>query len=337
MSKIVQMNLVLLAVCFILSCNTDTKKDKNNEVMLSDPLPSFNTSEAKKNIIDFVTSVTDSTSTKFVKKENRIVVFDNDGTLWVEQPIPSQLFFAFDRIQELAKNNPDWEHKMPFKAVLEEDTEAISKLHKKDLVEIVGTAHAVDNVTNFDAIVNNWLKTAKHPILNRNYTQLVYKPMLELLNYLRAKDFTIYIVSGGSQEFMRAWAPEIYGIPKKNIIGSTFEREVVEKGDTISIAQTKNLEFFDDHQGKVVAIDKFIGQKPIMIVGNSDGDLEMMKYSDTNNPLPTFMLYLDHTDGEREFLYTKNTPAGKLMEGKKVAKERNWTIINMKTDWKTVF
>ena len=161
--------------------------------------------------------------------------------------------------------------------------------------------------------------------------------MLELMDYLRVNDFNIYIVSGGSQEFMRAWVPEAYGVPKRNIIGSTFKRVTVEKDTTIAVAQTAKFEFYDDHEGKVVSIDRFIGQKPIMVVGNSDGDLEMMEYSDTENQYPTLMIYLDHTDGDREILYNDDMPAGILIKGREVAKERGWTVIDMKTDWKTVF
>lgn len=323
-----------IIVTMILSCNT---KSKPTNQIPKDPLPSFNISEAKNNITEFVSRVTDSTSKDFVNKKDRIAVFDNDGTLWVEQPLPSQIFFAFDRIKELAEVNLEWNNDMPFKAIIENDTKAINDFTEEDLVKIVGEAHATNNVNEFDTIVQNWLGAAKHPILKKSYTQLVYQPMLELMDYLRVNDFNIYIVSGGSQEFMRAWVPEAYGVPKRNIIGSTFKRVTVEKDTTIAVAQTAKFEFYDDHEGKVVSIDRFIGQKPIMVVGNSDGDLEMMEYSDTENQYPTLMIYLDHTDGDREILYNDDMPAGILIKGREVAKERGWTVIDMKTDWKTVF
>lgn len=327
---------VVIIICMI-SCSQSSKKNENNPIMLKDPLPSFNTSVSKQNIINFVTKVTNNNHKDFVQKKDRVVVFDNDGTLWVEQPLPSQIFFAFDRIKTLSKTNSELKNKMPYKAIVEDDFERIKSFTKTDVVTIVGVAHAMDNIEDFDSVVNQWLNTAKHPVLKKQFTKLVYQPMLELLDYLKDNDFKIYIVSGGSQEFMRVWAPEVYGIPKEHIIGSTFKREVNTRNGAITVSQTKILDFNDDHEGKILAIDKYIGKKPIMVVGNSDGDLEMMHYCNSNNPLPNFLLFLNHTDGEREFLYDENTLAGKLEKGMQVAQEKQWTIINMKTDWKTVF
>ncbi len=330
--------ILFISTIFIyLSCGNEAKKDTATVVTEVEPLSSFNKGDAKTNIITFVEKITDSTHTDYVKPEDRIACFDNDGTLWVEQPLPSQLFFAFDRIKEIAAEHPEWKDTMPFKAIIEGDSVAMKKFGKEDLLQLVGEAHAIQNVDQYDSIVQNWLDTAKHPVLKKPYTQLVYQPMLELLDYLRTKQFKIYIISGGSQEFMRVWASEVYGIPKENIIGSTFKREVVMEGDSLSIAQNAQFEFNDDHEGKVIAINKFIGKKPIMVVGNSDGDLEMMEYSDTDNPLPHFLLYVNHTDGDREFLYDEHVHLGALKKGMEVAKERGWTIIDMKKDWKTVF
>lgn len=327
--------LTLLISClFVITCKQHSKEAEKATV---DPLPSFNEVASKTNIMAFVEKITDSTNADYVKPEDRIACFDNDGTLWVEQPLPSQLFFAFDKIKAMAADHPEWKTEMPFKAIVENNLEGMKTFHTTDVLKLVGTAHATQNVDEFTQDLRNWLLTAQHPTLKKPYTQLVYKPMLELLHYLRDNQFKIYIVSGGSQEFMRAWAPKIYGIPEENIIGSTFKREVVGQGDSLSVAQTAQFDFNDDHEGKIISINKFIGKKPIMVVGNSDGDLEMMEYCATNNPLPHFLLYVKHTDGNREFDYSKGVIAGALKKGETVAKEKGWTIIDMKTDWKTVF
>ncbi len=297
----------------------------------------FKEGKAKTAILDFIHDVIDSTSANYVAPEDRIACFDNDGTLWVEQPLPSQVYFAIDRIRSIASDHPEWMNEMPYKAVIEDDSDLLKKITKEDVITLVGTAHAVDDVEDFSGMVNSWLDTAHHPVLQRKYTDLVYSPMLQILDVLRSHDFKIYIVSGGSQEFMRAWAPETYGIPEENIIGSTFKRKVGENEDSLSIAQTKEFEFNDDHEGKIISIDKHIGKKPIMIFGNSDGDLEMMEYAATNNTLPTFCAYVVHDDNDREFLYNDHLLAGTLIKGKEVAQQNGWTFISMKDDWLTVF
>ncbi|MCH4551441.1 HAD family hydrolase [Aestuariibaculum lutulentum] len=320
------------------SCKEQSKNQQTTGVTEKiDVLPSFNEGTSKTDIITFVETISDSTSNSFVKPEDRIACFDNDGTLWVEQPLPSQIFFVFERIKSLAKDHPEWANEMPFKAVIEDDLETIKTLHTGDILKLVGTAQASENVDQFDSVVTDWLATAKHPVMKKPYLELVYQPMLELLDYLRAHQFKIYIVSGGSQEFMRAWAPEVYGIPKEQIIGSTFKREVIIQGDSITITQNTEFDFNDDHEGKVLAISKFIGKKPILIGGNSDGDLEMMQYCDTNNPLPHLLIYVNHTDSDREFLYDEHTAMGTLKKGMDVALRRGWTIIDMKTEWNKVY
>ncbi|WMI66008.1 HAD family hydrolase [Aestuariibaculum sp. YM273] len=330
---------VLLAASHLnWSCKQQNKSNSTNSVTgVIDALPSFNEGTSKTDIITFVEAISDSTSNSYVKPEDRIACFDNDGTLWVEQPLPSQIFFVLDRIKELAKDHPEWSTEQPFKAVIEDDLETIKTFHTADVLKLVGTAQATQNVDHFDTVVTDWLSSAKHPVMKKPYTELVYQPMLELLDYLRAHQFKIYIVSGGSQEFMRAWAPEIYGIPKEQIIGSSFKRDVLKQGDSIRVVQTTDFDFNDDHEGKVIAISKFIGKKPILIGGNSDGDLEMMQYCDTANPLPHLLIYVNHTDGDREFLYDEHTAMGTLEKGMEVALRRGWTIIDMKTEWNKVY
>ncbi|WP_338733545.1 HAD family hydrolase [Mangrovimonas cancribranchiae] len=329
--------VICLAITILLiSCKNDTKKTAI-KVATKNHLPSFNNVQSRDNIIAFVEKITDSTSDEYVAPKDRIACFDNDGTLWVEQPLPSQLFFAFDKIKAMAKNHPEWKTEMPFKAVIEDDLEAMKTFHSTDIIKLVGTAHASQNIETLTQEFQDWVQTAQHPVLKKPYTALVYQPMLELLDYLRAHQFKIYIVSGGSQEFMRAWAPNVYGIPEENIIGTTFKTKVVGEGDSLSVAQTPEFEFYDDHEGKIISINKYIGKKPIMVVGNSDGDLEMMEYSTTNNPLPHFMLYIKHTDRQREFDYAKGVAAGALIKGDSIAKAKGWTIIDMKQDWNVVF
>ncbi|MBD0830617.1 HAD family hydrolase [Aestuariibaculum sediminum] len=327
--------IVTVFALFQWSCKQEKDVSTSTENVL-EVLPSFNESTSKKNIIQFVETITDTASSDYVKPDDRIACFDNDGTLWVEQPLPSQIFFDLYRIKQLAVNHPEWKNEMPFKAVIENDTEALKTLSHGDLLNIVGTAQATDDVDSFDTIVNNWITSTKHPVMDKPYTKLIYKPMLELLDYLRANEFKIYIVSGGSQEFMRAWTNYVYGIPKEHVIGSTFKRKAITKGDSLIVAQTSEFEFNDDHEGKAIAISRYIGKKPILIAGNSDGDLEMMQYCDTNNPLPHLLIYVNHTDGDREFLYDEHTAMGTLNKGMEVALRKGWTIIDMKNDWKTV-
>lgn len=337
--KISKLILAVILSSYIFACKNDNKTESMSSLNSNekqDPLPSFNEGATKTSIIEFVESIVNPNNKDFVTPADRIVCFDNDGTLWVEQPLPTQIYFDFDRIKGLAKEQPELATTQPYKAIVDNDMATIKTFGVNELIQIVGTAHRVHNIDLFDSIVKSWLQKAKHPVLNKPFTALIYQPMLELLDYLRANEFKIYIVSGGSQEFMRVWVPNVYGVPKENIIGSTFKKEVTIVNDKINVSQTNNFEFNDDHEGKVIAINTLIGKKPIMVVGNSDGDLEMMQYCDTNL-LPHFLLYLKHTDADREFLYDKHTLAGKLIKGEEVAKEKNWTIIDMKTDWNKVF
>lgn len=322
------LTFLIFLTFLLISCKKETQT--------KDFLPSWNDGTVKSSIVNFVKSVTDPDNTEFIKKEDRIVTFDNDGTLWVEQPLPTQMFFAFDRIKELSKNKPKWKKQQPFKAILEGDTATIASFHTKEALQIVLNANAIDDVEKFDVVVNDWLKTAQHPTFNKPYTDLVYQPMLELLNYLQVNDFKIYIVSGGSLEFMRAWASELYGIPSEQIIGTTLKtQETIIEGKPV-VQRLSELEHNDDHEGKVISIEKIIGKKPVMVVGNSDGDLEMMQYAFSGKG-SRFIMYLNHTDEDREFLYDKDTKYGVLKKGIIEAEKNNWTVIDMKNDWKIVY
>ncbi|GLU45280.1 HAD family phosphatase [Allomuricauda sp. NBRC 101325] len=329
------MNLKITLACFVSGVLMLSCKEGYTEKTI-DPLPTFNEAKSKSEIIAFVSSVTDPSNPNFVEPKDRIVCFDNDGTLWAEQPLPSQIFFVFDKVKELAQTNPKFITESPYKEVLANDIEGILKVDKAKTIAMIGKVDSLYH-TDYDTTVDSWLKNAKHPYLKRPYDKTIYQPMMELLDYLRENEFTIYIVSGGGTNFMRAWQPELYNIDKNYIVGSTFKTETVQQEDSIAVLPTSEFDFYDDHMGKVISIQKIIGKKPIMVVGNSDGDLEMMEFADTDNPHATLMVYVLHSDGEREFLYNEKTPMGRLEKGWEVAQRKGWTIIDMKKDWKEVF
>ncbi len=321
----------------VLACKSNTsKKGSTAEPDRSSVLPSFNEGKAKDSIIDFVEAVTTEGGPEYIAPNDRIVCFDNDGTLWTEQPLPNQIYFTLDRIRALAKTDKHLQEQQPFKAVIENDTAAMSKFTAADVITLAAKADAIDKVEDFNAVVQDWFKVAKHPRYERSFDQVVYQPMLELLDYLRAHDFRIFIVSGGSVEFMRAFSSKVYGIETQNVIGSRMKLEVEGDADSMRVRRLAEFAFNDDKKGKVLSIEEFIGRKPIMVVGNSDGDLAMMEYA-FNQKRKTLMVYVKHDDADREYFYDAHVLAGKLEQGEKVALENNWTIISMKKDWKTVF
>lgn len=291
---------------------------------------------SKKQIVDYVTDVTNPESENFIAIEDRIATFDNDGTLWSEQPIPNQMYFVLDEIKRMAKDHPEWKEREPYRSALSNDIEALVHQGEEALVELLFTTHAGMSSEVFAEYVKNWLVTAKHPVKNKPYTELVYQPMLELLDYLRAHDFKIFIVSGGSVSFMRAWVEEVYGIPKDQVVGSYFEGEFDYNAGESRVIRKPKVGLLNDKGAKPVAIDRFIGRRPVFACGNSDGDLQMLQYADAG-PYKTFKLYVNHTDGDREFLYDENTLAGTLKEGLKEAIEKGWCLIDMAEDWKVVY
>ena len=299
----------------------------------NDTLPSWNKGTSKNNIISYVTSVTDPKSPDFIPVVDRIAVFDNDGTLWTEQPMYFQLFFVIDRVKALAPQHPEWKTTQPFKAVLENDMKALMASGKKGLLELVMATHAGTTDEEFDAIVLNWIKTAKHPTKNVHYTELVFQPMLELLAYLRANDFKTFIVSGGGIDFMRPFASEVYGIPSSQIVGSKLEVKYENK----QIVRLPKLRFNDDKEGKPVGIHYHIGKQPVAAFGNSDGDFAMMEYTEANKKYNTLQLYVHHTDEKREWAYDRKSHIGKLDKGLDYALENNWTVVDMKKEWKVIY
>jgi phosphoglycolate phosphatase-like HAD superfamily hydrolase len=303
----------------------------------ADQLPSWKDGAAKEAITEFVARVTTQNSPDFVPPAERIAAFDNDGTLWSEQPVYFQVAFAIDRARAMASEHPEWRNKEPFKSVLAGDTKDLAAVGQKGVLEIVAVAHAGITTDEFSNIVKDWTKTARHPRFNRAYTDLIYQPMLELLDYLRANGFKTFIVSGGGVEFMRVWAEEAYGIPPEQVVGSSvaakFERNT--DGKPVLMKEAK-VEFIDDGPGKPVGINRFIGRRPIFAFGNSDGDLQMLQWT-TAGSGARFAGIVHHTDANREFAYDRASPIGRLDKAWNEAAERGWTIIDMKQDWKVIF
>lgn len=322
------------------ACKQEPAKDteaQTAEVSESkDPLPSWNDVASKQAIISYVKDVTTEGSASFIPLADRIATFDNDGTLWSEQPAYFQLFFAMDRIKALSANHPEWKDKQPYKAVLDNDMEALMQQGEKGLMEIIMVTHSGITTDEFDRVVKDWIATAKHPTKNVPYTDLVFKPMLELVKYLQANDFKVFIVSGGGIGFMRAWAEGVYGIPKDQILGTSFKTEFNYNNGNPVINILPQIDFIDDKEGKPVGINKYIGRKPVFAAGNSDGDLQMLQYA-ASNSLKNFELYVHHTDSIREWAYDRNSHIGKLDKGLDEASQKGWTVVNMKEDWNKVY
>jgi phosphoglycolate phosphatase-like HAD superfamily hydrolase len=304
--------------------------------LAQDPLPSWNDGTSKSAITSFVARVTKEGSPDFIKPPDRIAVFDNDGTLWCEQPMYFQFLFALDRIKAMAALHPEWKDMEPYKSVLAGDMRGLAAAGEKGLLEIMTATHTGMTTEEFNQIVKDWIKTARHPKFHRPYTDCVYQPMLELLVYLRANGFKTFIVSGGGVEFMRAFAEETYGIPPEQVIGSSgvvkFE---IKDGKPLLIKEPK-AEFIDDGPGKPVGINRFIGRRPVMAFGNSDGDLQMLQWTAAGAGR-RFCLYVHHDDDKREWAYDRRSKIGRLDKGLDQAKASGWTLVSMKDDWKRVF
>jgi phosphoserine phosphatase len=302
----------------------------------ADPLPSWNDGGSRDRIVEFVERVTDPESADFVPESDRIATFDNDGTLWAEQPMYFQLLFSIDRIRAMAAEHPEWRRQQPFQAILENDREALSGIGMAEVAQIVFASHAGTTSEQFRGLVDDWFATARHPRYERPFDRLVYQPMLEVLDYLRANGFRVFIVSGGGVEFIRAFAPEVYGIPTDQIIGSSAETEFQLDGERASIMRLPELHFFDDEAGKPVAINRFIGKRPIAAFGNSDGDLQMLQYA-TGGDRPGLAVIIRHDDAEREYAYDRDSSIGHLDAALDEAALRDWTVVSMRNDWRTIF
>ncbi len=305
-------------------------------VAAADPLPSWNEGAAKQAVIEFIRTVTDKSGPQYLTPEQRIATFDNDGTLWCEQPMYFQGFFTFDRVKALAPQHPEWKDKQPFKAILENDMKSLMAAGEKGLLEIVMTTHAGMTTEEFEKIVKDWITTAKHPRFNKSFTDLVYQPMLELLVYLKENGFTTYIVSGGGVEFMRPWTEKTYGIPPEQVVGSSIKLKFEMRDGKPILTRLPEIDFIDDGPGKPVGIQKFIGRRPIAAFGNSDGDHQMLQWTAAGEGR-RFMLLVHHTDAAREWAYDRQSPIGRLDKALEEAQAKGWTVVDIKKDWKRVF
>lgn len=302
-----------------------------------DPLPSWNDGAAKKSITDFVARVTTPGATDFVPPNERIATFDNDGTLWTEQPNYFQAIFAFDRVKALAPQHPEWKSEQPFKAVLDHDMKAFAASGEKGVLAVLMATHAGMTTDEFRKVVLDWLATARHPRFHRPYTDLVYQPMIELLSYLRGNAFKTFIVSGGGVEFMRPWVEKIYGIPPEQVVGSSGVVKFETGADgTPALMKLPQVEFVDDGPGKPVGINRFIGRRPIFAFGNSDGDLQMLQWTMAGAGA-RFAGLVHHTDAAREYAYDRNSAVGKLDKALDEATAKGWTVVDMKNDWKVIY
>jgi phosphoglycolate phosphatase-like HAD superfamily hydrolase len=302
----------------------------------TDPLSSWNEGATKKSITDFVARVTAQDTPDFIPPAERIATFDNDGTLWAEQPTYFQGFCAVDEVKRLASQNPEWKDKEPFRSVIAGDIRGVMATGEKGVGELMAATHAGMTTDEFARRVFEWLATSRHPTKHRPFDQLVYQPQLELLSYLRANGFKTFIVSGGGVEFMRVFAERAYGIPPEQVVGSSGVVKFELKIGKPALFKEPKVEFIDDGPGKPVGINRFVGRRPIIAFGNFDGDLQMLEYT-AGGEGPRLALIVHHTDAEREWAYDRSSHVGKLDKALDEARAKGWTVVDMKADWKTVF
>ena len=306
------------------------------QTAMTDPLPSWNDTATKKAIVTFVERVTKQGSPDLVPPAERIATFDNDGTLWAEQPIYFQLAFALDRVKALAPMHPEWKDKEPFASLLKGDLKGALAGGEAAIFEIITVTHSGMTTDEFEKIVRDWITTAKHPVTGRLYSEMVYQPMLELLAYLRGNGFKTFIVSGGGIDFMRAFAERVYGVPPEQVVGSSGKLNFELRDGKPILMKLPELNFNDDKAGKPIGIQMHIGRQPIAAFGNSDGDLQMFEWAKGGGGV-RFALIVHHTDAEREWAYDRNSSIGRLDKALDVAKAEGWTVVDMKSDWKTIF
>jgi len=323
LQALLSITLLLLAIVSVALAQTD-------------PLPSWKDGAVKSAITDFVAKVTQDGGADFVSPEERIAVFDNDGTLWSEQPVYFQVAFALDRIKAMAPQHPEWKDKEPFKSVLAGDTKGLAAAGEKGLMEIMALTHSGMTTEEYASIVADWLKTARHPRFDRPYDELVYQPQLELLSYLRANGFKTFIVSGGGVEFMRGFAEKAYGIPPEQVVGSAGVTKFELRDGVPVLIKEQKVEFIDDGPGKPSGINNFIGRRPIFAFGNSDGDQQMLEWT-AAGPGARFIGIVHHTDADREWAYDRQSHIGKLDKALDEGAAKGWTIVDMKNDWLAVY
>jgi hypothetical protein len=328
------MATAILALC--LTAVTNLQAADPSASLGKGPLPSWNETTPKRAIVAFVEKVTRSGSPDFVLPAERIAVFDNDGTLWAEQPMYFQMIFALDRVKALAPQHPEWKDKEPFASLLKGDLKSALEGGERAILEIVMATHAGMTTTDFEQIVKDWIAKARHPQTKRLYTEMVYQPMLEVLAYLRSKGFKTFIVSGGGVEFMRVFSEKVYGVPPEQVIGSSIKTKYEIRDGKPVLMRLPEMAFLDDKAGKPVGIHTHIGRRPIAAFGNSDGDFEMIEWTTSGQGL-RFGLMVHHTDAQREWAYDRESPVGRLDRALEEAKRLGWSIVDMKKDWKRVF
>lgn len=326
----------VLLIALVASFSACSSRTETAQVALADPLPSWTDTKAKKSIIEFVDKVTKSGGPEFVPIAERIATFDNDGTLWNEQPLYVQVVFALDQVKALAPKHPEWKKTQPFKALLAGDTKAVLASGAGGLEKIMAVTHTGMTTEEFQKSVNDWLATAQHPRFHKTYTELIYQPMLELLAYLRSNGFKTYIVSGGGVEFMRPWTEKVYGIPPEQVVGTMgkLKYELVD-GKPV-LRKLPEVLLIDDKAGKPVGIQEMIGRRPIFAAGNSDGDFEMLEWT-TSGSGPRFGVLVHHTDAEREYAYDRNSSIGRLDRALDHAAMVGWLVVETKNDWKVIY
>lgn len=325
------------AIVLFLSLSFFVEAQNSNELSYSDPLPSWNSGTSKKAIIDFVNKTKKEGTADYIPEADRIACFDNDGTLWTEQPIYFQVAFAIDWVKALAPEHPEWKTTQPFKALLEGDMKTALAGGAEGLLPVLAATHTGMNTEAFERTVKDWIATATHPVTKKHYNEMIYQPMLELLNYLRANGYKTFIVSGGGIDFMRPWMEQAYGIPPYQIVGSSgkMKYEIVD-GKPV-IMKLADLNFNNDDDGKPIGIHEYIGKRPVFAAGNSDGDYQMLQWTTSATGYPRFGMFVHHTDAEREYAYDRNSHIGKLEKGLDDAAKNNWLIVDMKNDWAKIY
>ncbi len=330
--------LILVSFVFLLTpigCR-DQSSPQTVQQVPKDPLPSWNDTAPKKNILAFVEKVSKEGSPDFVAPADRIATFDNDGTLWVEAPVYTQVVFAFDQVKRMAPQHPEWKNKQPFKGILDGDMKSVLATGEKGLVAVTIAASTGMSNQEFHQSISDWIAQAHDRRFNRTYTELAYQPMVELLAYLRANGFKTYIVSGGDIDFMRPWTDKAYGIPAEQVVGTSMKTQLQSQNGAPVIMRLPQLNFLDDGPGKPVGIDNYIGKRPIAAFGNSDGDQQMLEWTATGAG-PRFMLLVHHTDAAREYAYDRTSAVGKLDKALDEANAKGWTVVSMKDDWNKIF
>jgi phosphoglycolate phosphatase-like HAD superfamily hydrolase len=317
-------------------CNKTTPGATSVKQAISNPLPSWKDGTAKQSILNFVEKITKEGGPDFVPAADRIATFDNDGTLWVEQPGYTEAAFADDRLQEMAKQHPEWQRQQPYAAALHHDMKALAAAGDRGIMQILLATHAGMTTGEFSHLVADWISHAQHPRFKRPYTECIYQPMVEVLAYLRANGFKTYIVSGGEQEFMRPWTEKAYGIPAEQVVGTALKTAFQMKNGTPVVQRLPQIDSVDDGPGKPVNIGRFIGKRPIAAFGNSDGDQQMLEWTAAGSGA-RLMVLVHHTDADREYSYDRNSSVGRLDKALDEATAKRWLVVDMKSDWETIF